>query len=209
MVKKISFFISLFFIFSLFTSPVWAEGGKVRSDKAKGSAGTTGGGETTTNRGQNQNIGSLNDTEIEHLIYMLEEEKLARDVYLALSETYTAQIFLNISESEQRHMDALKQLIEKHNLENSVTDDGIGKFTNPFFTGFYEQLTGSGVENYCDALQVGIDIEKLDIEDIEHILALVDDVVATDLIRVLNNLLNGSYNHLNSFTSQFEFNQCH
>jgi hypothetical protein len=34
---------------------------------------------------------------------MREEEKLARDVYLALSEKYLAAIFINISESEQRH----------------------------------------------------------------------------------------------------------
>jgi len=53
MVKVTSFFISLVFILSLLVSPVWAGGGKVRSEKAKGYAGTTGDGATTRNRGPN------------------------------------------------------------------------------------------------------------------------------------------------------------
>ena len=51
MVKVTSFFISLLFILSLLVSPVWAGGGKVRSGKAKGYAGTTGNGATKTSRG--------------------------------------------------------------------------------------------------------------------------------------------------------------
>ena len=51
MVKVTSFFISLVFILSLLVSPVWAGGGKVRSDKAKGYASTTGKGARTTSHG--------------------------------------------------------------------------------------------------------------------------------------------------------------
>ena len=39
------------------------------------------------------------------------EEKLARDVYLTLGETYKQRMFVNIPESEQRHMDAVKALL--------------------------------------------------------------------------------------------------
>jgi len=59
--------------------------------------------------------------------------------------------------------------------------------------------------SYCDALQVGIRIEELDIDDIENALS---DVTAQDVNRVLNNLLSGSYNHLNAFTSQYEAAGC-
>jgi hypothetical protein len=47
-------------------------------------------------------------------------------------------------------------------------------------------------------VQVGIYIEDLDIEDIADAL---EDVEAQDLERVLNNLLLGSENHLNAFTT--------
>lgn len=148
---------------------------------------------------------TLTDAEIHHIKYIREEEKLARDVYLTLSETYSAAIFVNISESEQRHMDAIKGLIDKYGLEDPVKNDEIGTFSNPVFTVLYQDLVDMGQGNYCDALQVGINIEKLDIEDIEIAL---DDVEAQDVNRVMNNLLSGSYNHLNAFTSRYEAAGC-
>ena len=152
-----------------------------------------------------QSLGTLTDREIEHLTYIREEEKLARDVYLTLYKSYQVPIFDNISESEQRHMDAIKRLIDKYGLKDPVEDDTVGNFTNPVFTELYEELVEKGEASYCDALQVGIDIEVLDIEDIEIAL---NDVEARDVTRVLNNLLSGSYNHLNAFTSQYEAAGC-
>lgn len=152
-----------------------------------------------------RSLGTLTDTEIEHITYIREEEKLARDVYLTIYENYEAPIFANISESEQRHMDAVKKLIEKHGLVDPVTNDEIGDFTSQKFIQLYEDLVGQSIENYCEALQVGIDIEVLDIEDIEKAL---EDVKARDVNRVLNNLLSGSYNHLNAFTIQYEVAGC-
>ena len=157
-----------------------------------------------------RSAGTLTPEEIHHIRYMREEEKLARDVYLTLYEVYQAPIFGNISESEQRHMDALERLIEKYELEDPVTNDTVGAFTNPVFADFYLavlSLVEKGALGYCDALQVGIDIEVLDIGDIEN--ALDDpNVVARDVNRVSNNLLNGSYNHLNAFTSQSVAEEC-
>ena len=163
---------------------------------------------------EGQFLGTLTDVEIKDIEYIREEEKLARDVYITLYEEFIddpdmdpifAQIFGNISESEQRHMDAVKRLIDKYGLEDPVTDDTVGVFTNPKFTKLFVELVDSGTASYCEALQVGIDIEVLDIEDIEKAL---NDVEAQDVNRVLNNLLSGSYNHLNAFTSQYEAAGC-
>ncbi len=152
-----------------------------------------------------QSLATLTEKEVEHITYMREEEKLARDVYLTLSEKYSAAIFVNISESEQRHMDALKRLIDKYELTDPVVDDTVGAFTNEKFSDLYNLLVEKGMANYCGALQTGIDIEDLDIDDIEIAL---DEVEAQDVERVLNNLLLGSENHLNAFTSQHEANSC-
>jgi hypothetical protein len=148
-----------------------------------------------------QSPGTLTDAEIHHITYMREEEKLARDVYLTLYDVWEAPIFANISESEQRHMDALLRLIEKYELDDPVTSDGLGDFTDQKFAQLYEYLVEQGQEGYCEALQVGIFIEVLDIEDID--VALSDpEVVAKDVIRVFTNLLSGSENHLDAFESQ-------
>lgn len=157
---------------------------------------------TTGNR---QSTNDLTDVEIEYITYMREEEKLARDVYLTLYDLYSARIFGNISESEQRHMDAFKRLIDKHGLTDPVENDDIGEFTNPDFAKLYGELVEMGKQSYCGALQVGISIEELDINDLE--LAL-NDVTAQDITRVFNNLLAGSYNHLNAFNSQYGANSC-
>ncbi len=152
-----------------------------------------------------QSPGTLTEAEIHHITYMREEEKLARDVYLTLYESYPVPIFDNISASEQRHMDALEGLIIKYGLGDPVIDDTEGVFTNSAFTDLYIKKIEQGEMSYCDALQVGIDIENLDITDIN--LAL-DEVEAKDVRRVLNNLLDGSYNHFDAFTSQYEAEAC-
>ena len=210
MKKYFSMLLSMALILSVLVSPVWAAGGKVRSDKAEGPAGTTGEGKVEANRGfaagnNSQSLDTLTDVEIVYITYIREEEKLARDVYLTLYELYQAPIFDNISESEQRHMNALKKLIDKHGLGDPVTDDAIGEFTNPVFTALYEELVVNGEGSYCDALQVGIDIELLDIKDINE--ALEDeDVTANDVERVFKNLVAGSWNHYNAFMSRYEAN---
>jgi hypothetical protein len=202
--------VSMALILCVFASPVWAAGGKVRSDKAEGPAGATGEGKVETNRGFTagdniQALETLTQKEIEHIIFIREEEKLARDVYLTLYQSYETTIFANISESEQRHMDAMKRLIAKYKLEDPVEDDTVGKFTNQVLAELYFELVEKGEVNYCEALQVGIDIEVLDISDIEITL---NEELAQDVNRVLNNLLNGSYNHLNAFSSQYRAAGC-
>ena len=72
----------------------------------------------------------LSEKEASDLIFLREEEKLARDVYLAMFDLYEAQIFVNISVSEQRHMDSVKGLIDKYDLEDPVVDGTPGVFTS-------------------------------------------------------------------------------
>jgi hypothetical protein len=225
MKKFFAVLVSMALLVSVAISTVWAGGDKVRSDNAAGPAGTDGGGDPQASRGtpvgesvqilsvqedmkgkNGQFQGTLTQKEIDHILFIREEEKLARDVYLTLYEIYQAPIFDNISESEQRHMDAVKRLIDKYGLEDPVEDDAVGIFTNPVFTKLYEDLVDKGETGYCVSLQVGIDIEVLDIEDIE--IALLNDVEAQDVNRVFNNLLSGSYNHLNAFNSQYTAAEC-
>lgn len=151
--------------------------------------------------GQTQS--TLTDLEIGPITHIREEEKLARDVYLTLSEKYEAPIFDNISESEQRHMDAVKRLIVKYGLDDPVKDDTIGVFAHAIFADLYINLVTEGDESYCAALRVGIYIEELDIDDIKIALK---DIKTKDVRSVFNNLLSGSYNHLSAFTSQYGTN---
>ena len=143
----------------------------------------------------------LSEKEASDLIFLREEEKLARDVYLALYDVWGTPIFLNISSSEQRHTDSVKNLIVKYGLTDPVIDDTPGVFTNEVLAQLYIDLVAQGSEagaTLADALEVGVFIEELDIHDIKDL--MLPDATQTDVQRVLANLLAGSYNHLDAFT---------
>ena len=148
-----------------------------------------------------QPINALSVEVEQGLIFMREEEKLARDVYLALYDVWGLNIFENIAKSEQSHMDAILKLIEKYALADPVTDDSIGVYTNYEFVEMYEDLVAMGSESLEHALQVGIIIEELDIKDINEMVAEVDG--NDDVVSVYQELLKGSRNHLRAFWELF------
>jgi len=143
----------------------------------------------------------LTEAEEQHILYMREEEKLARDVYLTLYELWDAEIFVNISESEQRHVDAIKRLITRYDLVDLVVNDAIGEFANQDFADLYDELVEIGEISLEEALKVGVRIEELDIADLDQAL---QETSMRSVRRVFQNLLNGSYKHLDAFQRTIE-----
>lgn len=138
----------------------------------------------------------LNADETAALLYMREEEKLARDVYNALYTTWGQPTFQNIAASEQKHMDEIKLLLDRYGLTDPVLAPG--QFTDPSLQALYTQLTAQGSLSPADALKVGATIEEIDIRDLQTRIALTDNA---DLRQVFNNLMSGSYHHLQAFTN--------
>lgn len=138
----------------------------------------------------------LSEAEVNELIQMRQEEKLARDVYLTLYEKWGLRIFSNIAQSEQTHMDAVKVLLDKYGLEDPVADNTIGTFKDDEFTELYNSLVEKGNVSLVDALIVGATIEDLDIKDLEDEIAVTDN---QDIKTVFQNLMKGSRNHMRSF----------
>jgi hypothetical protein len=138
----------------------------------------------------------LSTDEEANLTYLREEEKLARDVYTKMCDDYGSNVFCNIKLSEQRHMDAVKGLLDKYGIQDPVAGYAEGEF--PTMQDLYYSLIemGSSIEG---AICAGVMIEKLDICDITEFLK---NTKKSDLIKVYNNLLNGSYSHLESFRNQ-------
>ncbi len=134
----------------------------------------------------------------EGLTYMREEEKLAHEVYVFLYDKWGMQIFQNIAASEQTHTDAVKSLLDAHNLPDPAAEAQPGQFTNANLQALYDQLTAQGSLSLDDALKVGAAVGEIDILDLQARLA--DDLPA-DVRLVYENLLSGSYNHLAAFTS--------
>lgn len=138
----------------------------------------------------------LSQEERDGLIHMRIEEKLARDVYIVMGELWNHKVFLNIQLSEQKHMDAVKRLLDKYNVPDPLTTDSVGVFPDPQFQLLYDQFIQQGNQSLQEALLVGKSIEELDIADLEYQLSFVDN---PDIIKVYQNLKAASENHLAAF----------
>jgi hypothetical protein len=131
------------------------------------------------------------------LIYIIQEEKLARDVYSALAKTTTINKFANITKSEQSHMDQLKVILMTYGIKDPTLDLKVGVFVDKKLTALYKTLMTKGALSSADAIAVGVLIEQTDIKDIN---AMTKNVTQADIKLTLANLLKGSQNHLAAFS---------
>ena len=166
----------------------------------------------------------LDYNEQTHLIFMREEEKLARDVYMELGAMYPDHsIFGRIDDSEQRHTDAVKAMIEKYGIEDPNTNDNVGVYTGEdygwYFTEKFSELVERASISELEALYVGAFIEELDMMDINQCPRIIVETdngindasecgrVYTDNADVANlyaSLLDGSDSHLEGYVRVIE-----
>ena len=138
---------------------------------------------------------ALSSDEATMLTFMREEEKLARDIYIAMYQKWGAVTFSNISKSEQNHMDTLKKKLDKYQLPDPV-QPALGVFTNADLQTKYDQLQVTGLQSLVDGLYVGATIEEVDMVDIQH---AIDVTTHLDVVNSYQNLLEGSKNHLRAY----------
>ncbi|SFS34298.1 DUF2202 domain-containing protein [Lutibacter maritimus] len=141
---------------------------------------------------------SLTTNELDDLLFLREEEKLARDVYLFSFEKYNMQIFKNISNSEVQHMSNVLQLLNTYNIDDPASTE-IGVFNNSALQAIYNELIEQSSISLIEALKVGDKIEDLDIRDLALNELRTDK---SDLLSLYGSLKCGSINHLRSFHSQ-------
>jgi hypothetical protein len=130
------------------------------------------------------------------LKYMVEEEKLARDVYTVLAKTSAYPKFKNIANAEQFHLDQMSMVLADYGLWNATLKRGPGVFYNKELAALYKTLITKGQLSALDAIQVGIIIEEKDIADLT---AMEKLITQDDIQFVVNYLKAGSQNHLAAF----------
>lgn len=160
-----------------------------------------GAGKAFAARSPTASIASLSAREIADLLFMREEEKLARDVYLTMYQTWRLPVFSTIASSEQQHMDALFGMVKIYGLSDPVASNGVGVFTDLRLQALHDQLVARGRASALEALRVGGLIEEVDMRDIQEAMDATD---AGNLDRVYANLMSGSRNHLQAFASQIK-----
>jgi len=106
-------------------------------------------------------------------------------------------MFNNISAAEQRHTDAIVTLLNRYGIDDPAAGNPVGVFANPDLQALYDNLIAQGIVSAAEALKVGVLIEQTDIQDLKMHIA---ETTKADILRVYNNLLAGSQNHLRAFS---------
>jgi len=133
--------------------------------------------------------------EIDLLEKQYEEEMMANELYMSFYEKYWIQTFKNIAEAEAKHMEAVKALLDRYEIEVPTNYDHIKDL--------YEQLKQDGSKSAFDALEVWVKIEFVDIDDIVKAIKATDN---DDIKIVFTNIGWGSYNHLRGFLKAIDNN---
>ena len=141
------------------------------------------------------NPDSVNYSDQTGLTLMREEEKMARDVYAYFYEKFQYRIFGNITKSENRHSDAVLNLLNYFQYADPSTNV-TGTFTNTDLQNLYTKFTTEAI-TVDDALKTGAFIEEYDIADLKK---LISETTNVDIKNVYSNLMRGSGFHLKAFT---------
>lgn len=128
------------------------------------------------------------------LLYMLEEEKLARDTYMYLDSLWPNTPFGNIIQSEQSHMNAVISLLDKNQVPYTILPRG--QFADTTLQAYYNLFVAQGAQGLVDALKIGATIEDLDIVDLKE---YTSQTTNADVTGVFSFLECGSRNHLRAF----------
>ncbi len=142
---------------------------------------------------------NLTESDTAALLFMLEEEKLARDTYIYLNDLWSINQFANIQNSEQSHMNAIENQLIINNIEYTILPHG--EFENQDLQELYNQFETDGAVSSANAFQIGATIEDLDIVDLQD---YIDSTLNTTLISIFRKLQCGSRNHLRSFVTGIE-----
>lgn len=157
---------------------------------------------------------TLTEAQKDSLYYMWNEEKLAKELYLALNAVYPANSLANIAtNSETQHVNSMEGLLDKYQLTQNVIDQynqshpdapvtqlseiPAGVFTIPSLQTLYNSLYQEGIASANASLLAGCKVEVTDVNDLDEKIASAE--ATKDLIAFFEVLRAGSYNHYWSF----------
>lgn len=133
------------------------------------------------------------------LRFSREEERMAKDLYAALAAVHDgAPPMSRITLSEDQHFAAVGTLLDSYGVADPSAGRAAGSYAFPELQSLYDGWLTKGSASLNAAYQVGIELEKRDIADLQKAVATTTQ---PDVKRVLGNLLNASRQHLSAYQS--------
>jgi hypothetical protein len=139
----------------------------------------------------------LTDQQISDLLYLNEEEKLARDICAFFWKKHDIVIFETVMNTEKHHVDLMKKAKSTYVPEKSSDHSKAGVYTNHDLQDLYTEMTKKSTSVHKALLNAALMAETaiLDVRD-----AISDlDGKHSKLAKVYDTLLDDSEDHLRIF----------
>lgn len=133
------------------------------------------------------------------LQFTREEERMARDLYKLFADKYDAlPVFDRISWSEQRHFDAVGNMLVRYDVQDPSAGKAAGIYADTAIQKLYDGWKTQGLKSSDEALKAAIALETRDIADLAKLIAKNNP---SDVESLYTQLLAASKHHLAAFTS--------
>lgn len=190
--KLYQFFLVIIFIFALSGCSLETESEKVLSLKDNGA--------TSFNKDKLEKVlerkkemqNPLGEEVKMDLIYLIEEEKVIRDLSYKFSQKYDEEIFTDVYKAENTHMKAVQRFIRNYKLDDPTSKNGVGKFKNPQLQKIYDEKLKSGEKNKVEAYKSLLWMLEKNIDDVN---INKENTDKDDILFVYKNLTRSSKNH--------------
>ncbi|WP_153504650.1 DUF2202 domain-containing protein [Cumulibacter manganitolerans] len=136
----------------------------------------------------------LSEAEKGDLLLTREEERLARELYQAFGDKYPdVTFFKNVAVSEDHHAEAVGRALTRYDLADPSASATPGQYADSTLQGLYDKWYAQGMQSEQEAIKVGVELEKTDIDGLKKAIETSDNA---DLDQLYGRLLWGSQHHL-------------
>ncbi|MDF0591259.1 DUF2202 domain-containing protein [Candidatus Methanocrinis natronophilus] len=142
--------------------------------------------------------GALSAAEVEGMAFILEEERMARDLYLEFYKTTRLAVFHDVAVSEEIHIASILTLMERRGLP--APPEAPGVYADEALQRMYEELLAAA-ESPEAALRAAAQVEEASVHDLS---TEIEGTLEPDLISVYGGLMVGSQKHLRTFVRALE-----
>lgn len=117
------------------------------------------------------------------LLFQIDEERMARELYLAFGAKWGLRPFEQIPNAEARHEAVLRQLATRAGVTQPATV--AGRFDSAEVQQRYDALLALGLESATSALRAAAFVEEQDIADLVTLIAATDSVALKSVAEAL------------------------
>lgn len=139
---------------------------------------------------------SLTIAEQNDLLYMIEKEKMMRNIYKTMFQEYNVELFQSIYQAKESHLSLLSSKIDKYDVHNPLVYSAENEFENSSLQLVYDDFLAKKLIYEIEALNFVKNMEERHINYVETTVSQVDG--NDDIVSVYNVILLGSQAHLDA-----------